>query len=74
MAPRSQVPEEGEIGNGEEKRDGDKRGRRSGPGVCLPKALSIPVIQIKSEKVRGNIELWKEKPLIEKFVGCYSSK
>ena len=44
-------------------------GRRQGVGGCLPKAPIIPSVQISSEKVRGTIELWKEKALIGKFVG-----
>ena len=48
-----------------------RRGILSGPGGCLPKAQSIPSIQIKYDKVRGKIKLWKERDLIEKFVGVW---
>ena len=37
----------------------------------MPKAPTIPSVQIRSEKVRGTIELWKEKALIGKFVGIW---
>ena len=46
-------------------------GRRQGVGGCLPKAPIIPSVQISSKKVRGTIELWKEKALIGKFVGVW---
>ena len=65
------MPEGGEAGNENRRRDGDGKGRRSGPGGCLPKSLSISVIQIISKMVRGKIELWKEMTLIGKFVGVW---
>ena len=46
-------------------------GRKPGMGGCFPKAPTIPSVQIHSEKVRGTIELWKEKSLIGKFVGIW---
>ena len=45
--------------------------QKLGVGGCLPKAPTIPAIYIRSEKVRGTIELWKEKALIRKFVGIW---
>ena len=52
-------------------KDGTSRGRRSCLGGCLSKAQSIQAIQIKSDKIRGKIELWREKALIGKFVGVW---
>ena len=52
-------------------KDGAGEGKRSGVGGCLPKAQSIPSIQIRSESIREKIEMWKEKALIEKFVGVW---
>ena len=48
---------------------GVKKGTSLGTGGCLPKSQSILSIQIKSDKIRGKVELWKEKALIGKFVG-----
>ena len=44
-------------------------GRKSGTGGFLLKAPTIPIVHVCSEKVRGTIELWKEKALIGNFVG-----
>ena len=37
----------------------------------MPNTTTIPANQIRSEVVRGKIKLWKEKALIEKFVGIW---
>ena len=50
-------------------KDGTGEGKRVGVGGCLPKAQSIPSIQIRLESISKKIELWKEKALIEKFIG-----
>ena len=46
-------------------------GKKIDLGGYFPKTTTIPAIQIKFEKVRGKIELWKEKALIRKFVGIW---
>ena len=54
-----------------DKQAGSSIGRKLGVGGCLSKAPIIPTIYVRSEKVRGMIELWKEKELIGKFVGIW---
>ena len=46
--------------------------RRTGASSCLPKTQTIMVIQIKSDKIREKVELWKEKALTEKIVGIWT--
>ena len=60
----------GGVGMGNEK-EKEQKGKIFGMGGCLPKTSAISVIQIRSEQVRGNIEQWKEKALIGKFVGVW---
>ena len=50
-------------------KDGTGEGKRVGVGGCLLKAQSILLIEIQSEAIREEIQMWKEKALIEKFVG-----
>ena len=71
LDPRGHGLEVGEAGKEDKRRDGDGKGRRLVPGECLLNTLSIPSIQIKSKMVRGNIELWKERAFIGKFVGVW---
>ena len=40
-----------------EKQAGFSNDRKPGVGGCLPKSPNIPTIYIRSEKVRGTIEL-----------------
>ena len=52
-------------------RESQSSSRKTGSGGCLPKAPTIPIVHVCSEKVRGTIELWKEKALIGKFMGIW---
>ena len=49
-------------------------GKKAGLGGFLPNTTSIPATQIIFEAVRGNIESWKEKSLIGKFVGIWTKE
>ena len=71
LDPRGLGPEGGEMWNENKKKDGEGMKRKSGVGGCLSKTQSISTIQIRSEAIRGNIELWKETTLIGKFVGIW---
>ena len=55
----------------DDERNGPSAGKRSGQGGCLPRAQKIPTVQIRSEAIHGKVEMWKEKTLIEKFVGVW---
>ena len=57
--------------NENKKKDGEGMKRNYGPRGCFLKTQSISTIQIRSEAIRGNIELWKETTLIGKFVGIW---
>ena len=52
-------------------KEGQEKERRSGQGGYLPRAQTIPVVQIRSNAIRGKIDMWKEKTLIRKFVGVW---
>ena len=54
-----------------DQRESQSASRKTGSGGCLPKSPTIPIVHVFSEKVRGTIELWKEKALIGKFVGIW---
>ena len=72
-ALRNQFPMEKDGGSkiDEVNRDGEGKGRISGLGGCLLKSQSIPVIQIKSDNIRRNFEIWREKDLIGKILGVW---
>ena len=54
-----------------DQRESSSVGCKPKVGGCLPKSPTIPTVHVRSEKVRGTIELWKEKDLIDKFVGIW---
>ena len=60
--------EEGIEGENQER---SRKGKKDDFGGCLPKTASIPAIQIRSEAFKDKIESWKEKSLIDKFVGIW---
>ena len=43
-------------------------------GQCLPKSKTIPKLQIKSTRIREDINYMKERALIGKFVGIWPSE
>ena len=71
--PKCHMYGERDGGNksGDGSRDEKGNGRRLGSGGYLLKTQTILTIQIRSDKIRGNIELWKGKCLIGKFVGIW---
>ena len=56
LDPQNTASGKGGVEMGSEK-EGEWKGKIYGMGCCLSKALAISVIQIRSEHVRGKIEL-----------------
>ena len=44
------------------------------PRQCLPKALVVPKLVIRSDRVRDYIQYMKDHALIGKFIGMWSSE
>ena len=49
----------------------ERNGEKIGLGGLLHEGLDDPTIYIRSNVIRGKIEMWKEKALIRNFVGVW---
>ena len=43
-------------------------------GQCMPKSKTVPKLQIKSSRIREDINYMKERALVGKFVGIWPTK
>ena len=43
-------------------------------GQCVPKSKTVPKLQIKSSRIREDINYMKERALVGKFVGIWPTK
>ena len=69
----SQSGKSGEGTSGTTKEILTKEGNRR-TGQCLPKSKTIPKLQIKSTRIKEDINYMKERALIGKFVGIWPSE
>ena len=69
----SQLGKSGECISGTVKEILEKEGNRR-MGQCLPKSKTIPKLQIKSTRIREDINYMKERALIGKFIGIWRSE
>ena len=66
-------PKDGEGCSGTRKEETISQGTRR-TGQCIPKSKTVPRLQIKSERVKEEIQYMKERELIGKFVGIWLTK
>ena len=64
---------DGEGCSGTRKEEVSNQGTRR-MGQCVPKSNTVPRLQIKSDKVREEIQYMKERALIGKFVGIWPTE
>ena len=67
------MPRDGEGCSGTRNEEKNNQGIRR-TRQCVPKSKTVPKLQIKSERVRDNIQYMKERDLIGKFVGIWSTE
>ena len=67
------TPRDGEGYSGIRKEETNNQGIRR-TGQCVSKSKTVPKLQIKSERVREDIQYMKERALIGKFVGIWPTE
>ena len=69
----TQLGKVGECTSGTDKDISPKEVNRR-VGKCMPKSKMVPKLQIKSSRIREDINYMKEQALIGKFVGIWPSE